>query len=123
MPKQVRRGREFWVQLVEEFEQGGSAEGHQEFAERQKVRCDSFRRWLYRLRAERNGRRWRSSRGARTRKTGGSVGWPLVEVQGVAVGDSRFEIELAGGRRLLVPASFDEEALRRLLAVLSEKVA
>jgi hypothetical protein len=123
MPKQVRHGREFWVQLVEEFERGGAAQGHEEFAERHKVRCDSFRRWLYRLRAERKGRQWRGSRGAGTRKTRASVGWPLVEVQGVAVGDGRFELELAGGRRLLVPTSFDEEALRRLLAVLSEKVA
>jgi hypothetical protein len=46
--------------------------------------------------------------------------WPLVEVQGVPIGDSRFEIELPGERRLRVPAGFDTEALGRLLKVLSE---
>ena len=108
--------------MVKEFEQDGAAEGHQEFADRQKVRCEAFRRWLYRLRAERKGRPWRSSRGGRTGKTPASAGWPLVEVQGLPVDDGRFEIELPGGCRLLVPASFDEETLRRLLAALSEKV-
>ena len=29
-----------------------------------------------------------------------------------------FELELSGGRRLRVPASFDEAVLRRLLAIL-----
>lgn len=122
MPKQTRRGRKFWVKLVKEFEQGGAAEGHQEFADRQKVQCDSFRRWLYRLRAEKRGRPWRSSgRGRRSKLAG--AGWPLVEVQGVPVSSSRFEVELSGGRRVLVPASFEVEALRRLLAVLAETVS
>jgi hypothetical protein len=48
------------------------------------------------------------------------MGWPLVEVQGLAVGSGRFEVELPGGRRLLVPAAFDAETLRRLLAILAE---
>lgn len=109
--------------MVEEFEQGEAAEGHQEFADRRKVGCESFRRWLYRLRAERKGRRWRGSGGGRTGKTAARASWPLVEVQGVSVGDGRFEVELPGGCRLLVPGSFDEESLRRLLAVVREKVA
>ena len=49
-----------------------------------------------------------------------SVPLPLVEVHGVQVADSRFEIELPGERRLRVPAAFDAEALGRLLKVLSE---
>jgi hypothetical protein len=47
----------------------------------------------------------------------------LVEVQGVPISDSRFEIELPGERRLRVPAAFDAEALGRLLKVLSEVVS
>ena len=109
--------------MVEEFEQGGADEGHQEFADRQKVGCESFRRWLYRLRAERKGRPWRGSGGGRTGKTVARASWPLVEVQGLPVEDRRLEVELPGGCRLLVPASFDEESLGRLVAVLTEKDA
>ncbi len=123
MPKRARHGRKFWVQLVEKFEQGGAAEGHQEFADRQKVGCESFRRWLYRLRAERKGRRWRGSRRGLPGKTPAGKSWPVVEVQGLPVEDGRFEVELPGGCRLLLPAAFDEESLRRLLAALTEEVA
>jgi hypothetical protein len=46
---------------------------------------------------------------------------PLVEVMSAPAGaDLRFEIELAGGRRLRVPATFDGDALRRLLAILED---
>jgi len=40
----------------------------------------------------------------------------FIEVQ--AVRDTGFEVELAGGRRVRVPSSFDAAALRRLLDVL-----
>jgi hypothetical protein len=36
--------------------------------------------------------------------------------------EPRLEVELANGRRVLVPASFDVEAFRRLLAVVAEPV-
>jgi hypothetical protein len=41
----------------------------------------------------------------------------LVELRG-GVSDDRFELELAGGRRLRIPARFDAAALERLLRVL-----
>ena len=116
MPKRIRLGRKFWAQLVEEFEEAGATEGHQEFTDRHKVRCDSFRRWLYRLRAEKQRRPLQGSRARRN----GKVAASLVEVQGVQVADSRFEIELPSGRRLRVPVSFDEDALRRLLGLFAE---
>ena len=119
MPKQICRGRDFWAPLVKEFEEGGAAERHKQFAARHNVRCSSFETWLYRLRAERGAR---PQRRANAKPSGPvkTTPWPLVEVQGVPIGDSRFEVELPGGRRLHVPAGFDAEALGRLLKVLSE---
>jgi hypothetical protein len=119
MPKQICRGRDFWTPLVEVFEEAGAAERHKQFAARHNVRCSSFETWLYRLRAEKETRAQRRAKA----KHGGTVKgtlWPLVEVEGLPIGDSRFEIELPGERRLRVPAGFDAEALRRLLKLLSE---
>jgi len=120
MPKVVRRGREFWAELVEEFEGGDAVERHQEFADRSGVRCDTFRRWLYLLRAEKRGQRWRSARASK-RAAPPAVSWPLVEVQPGPAADGHFEIDLPHGRRLRVPATFDAEAVRRLLAIFDEK--
>lgn len=50
---QQRRGREFWQGLIAEFEGEGEREEHAEFAARHGVLVDTFRTWLYRLRAER----------------------------------------------------------------------
>ena len=122
MPKQICRGRDFWAPLVKEFEGAGAAERHKQFAARHNVRCSSFETWLYRLRAEKETRPQRRA-DAKHSDTVKATPWPLVEVQGVPIGDSRFEIELPGERRLRVPAGFDAEALRRLLKLLSEAVS
>ncbi|MGB8298474.1 MAG: hypothetical protein WCG85_23865 [Polyangia bacterium] len=122
MPKQICRGRDFWAPLVKEFEEGGAAERHKQFAARHNVQCSSFETWLYRLRAEKEVRPQRRNN-AKHIDTVKATPWPLVEVQGVPIGDSRFEIELPGERRLRVPAAFDAEALGRLLKVLSEVVS
>jgi len=42
---------------------------------------------------------------------------PLIEFA-PSTAPMRFELELSGGRRLAIPAMFDPDALRRLLAVL-----
>ena len=78
-PKVVRRGREFWAKLVNQFERGGAAELHQAFADRHGVECDTFRRWLYLLRAERRGRRWRAL-GGRRRRPSPPMALSLIEV-------------------------------------------
>jgi hypothetical protein len=121
-PKVVRRGREFWAKLVDEFERGGAAELHQAFADRHGVECDTFRRWLYLLRAERRGRRWRTP-GGRRRRPSPPMALSLIQVASGPTADGRFEIELRQGRRVRVPASFDGEALRRLLAIFDETSA
>ncbi len=43
---------------------------------------------------------------------------PLVEVLRAGQMDRRFELELAGGKRIRIPSSFEADALRRLLGVL-----
>jgi len=73
------------------------------------------------LREERRGKVLRPPpRGGKQKADGG--GWPLVEVQGIPGLEPRLEVELANGRRVLVPATFDVEAFRRLLAVVAEPV-
>ena len=121
MAKRIRHGREFWTDLVEAYERGEEHEGHQDFADRHGVGCASFRRWLYRLREERRGKVLHAPpRGGKQKADGGA--WPLVEVQGIPGLEPRLEVELANGRRVLVPASFDVEGFRRLLAVVAEPV-
>ena len=114
----MRHGRKFWTKLVERFETEGGRERHQRFADRHGVQCDTFRRWLYLLRSERHGRRWCSSKAALPAAT---TALPLVEVQPVRVADARFEIELRDGVRVHVPATFEAETLRRLLALFTNK--
>ena len=113
-----RRGRKFWTKLIADFETAGGCERHQEFADRHGVECDTFRRWLYLLRAERRGRRWPL---AKTAAPAPAIALPLVEVQPVHAPDGRIEIELPDGVRIHVPRVFEAEALRRLLAILTDK--
>jgi hypothetical protein len=64
--------------------------------------------------------RWRRElrRGAGAEWAGPALA-KLVEVRPAALAsDGRFEVRLAGGRSVGVPASFDEAALERLLRVL-----
>src|SRR3954463_14823319 len=105
MAKRRRRGREFWARLINEFEAGGGKEEHRTFADRHGVRCESFRGWLYRLRAETRGRRRPSGRAVAV-----TAPWPLVEIQGPkpGSGEGGFELELVGGVRVHVPRWFDE---------------
>jgi len=102
MPKQICRGRDFWAPLVKEFEEAGAAERHKQFAARHNVQCSSFETWLYRLRAEKEARRSVEPAQAQRHGEGGALA--VGRVQGVPIGDSRFEIELPGERRLRVPA-------------------
>jgi len=121
MARRNRHGRDFWTALVDAYERSEEPEEHQDFADRHGVGCASFRRWLYRLREERGGEvLCPPLRGGKHKADGG--GWPLVEVQGIPGLEARLEVELANGRRVLVPASFDAEAFRRLLAVVAEPV-
>ena len=110
----IRRGRSFWAEVVAAYEGDGGNEQHSAFASRRGIHCDSFRRWLYKLRAEKAGRPWPRAQSKETPLR-------LVELQSAEIADRRFEIDLRGGTRLRVPETFDAEALRRLLGVLDAK--
>ena len=47
-----RRGREFWRELIRDYEAGEDRESHSAFARRRRVTLATFRLWLYRLRHE-----------------------------------------------------------------------
>lgn len=78
-----------------------------EFAASDGVSVHTLRHWAWKLGRERETR-------ALSRVP------PMIEVRARPVADDRFEIEV-GGRRVRVPATFDSEALRRLLAVVAEE--
>ncbi len=120
MEKHIRRGRDFWAKVVAEFEGGGAVERHKAFADRHGVRCDSFQRWLYRLRHEGLSAGHKPRRVDKRARTARALPWPLVEVQSGRVTDGGFEIESPGGWRVRVPPSFEAEGLRRLLAIFDE---
>ena len=86
----------------------------QEFAVASGVNAGTLRHWKYQL------RRPAPSPTAERQRSASKLRWPLVEVISAPVTDGRFELELARGRRVRVPASFDAEALRRLLVLLEE---
>jgi transposase-like protein len=71
------------------------------------------------------GTLWRWRRGLSRETVAESAGHALaelVEVRPAALAsDNRFEVRLAAGVRIGVPASFDEAALERLLRVLEAR--
>lgn len=116
-----RHGRKYWTRLVDQFEK--SSESQADFAKRVGVNVLTFRTWLYRVRGERRvvtkaGLRKRrpakkKSAKKRTSKT------PTLQFVELATAPhiTEFEIVLTSGRVVRVPSSFEEGALRRLLAV------
>jgi transposase-like protein len=103
MSKRRRRGRDEQRRLIQEWEESG--ESAAAFAARIGVASNTVYRW-------------------RAASTSTSLPLPestlarIVEVRAAAMPtDTRFEIEF-GGRRVRVPASFDETSLRRLLRAL-----
>jgi len=119
-----RVGREEWRTRVERWRDSGLTAA--EFAGELGINSRTLVYWKWALgrgeqqHAQRRERGAKGSRsGAVTKSAAAStpVNASLVEIQ-TSLGDARFELELARGRRLRVPASFDAEVLRRLLDVL-----
>ncbi len=101
--KQGGRAERRWRALIQEQERSGFGVG--EFARRRGVSSATLYWWRSHLS--------RRGRGGPTPKL------VAVEVVGARDGDASsgaFEVELAGGRRLRVPARFDADALSRLIA-------
>jgi len=119
--------REEWAKRVERWRDSGLSCA--EFAAELGVNARTLTYWKWMLGKEARGekRSWPSRPARRPRAPRATASEPsrsaapvvrgLVEVQ-AAPRDGRFELELGGGRRLRVPASFDATELRRLLDAL-----
>jgi transposase-like protein len=94
--------REAWREHVERWGLSGLTAA--QYAERWGINASSLKVW-----------RWKLGRGG-PKAPPKSVVATLVEMR--APDNHRVELELQGGRRLRIPATFDSAALRRLLEVL-----
>ena len=90
------RPRAEWEALVREWRAGGLTQ--REFARRRGIAPTTVSWWSCRV--------------------GGREGAALVPVDVIGGGGADFRVDLPGGRTVHVPAGFDGDALRRLLAVL-----
>lgn len=115
--------REQWRKRVQRWQDSGLTA--EEFAQETGLNVGTLRHWKYTLDKEVRGahRAEPAERpGAEQPPRRPQPTLPLVEVQTTAgPADGRFKVELARGRRLRVPASFEAQALRRLLLVLEER--
>jgi hypothetical protein len=111
----MRNSRDEWRKRMERWRDSGL--NAEQFAAKAGINAWTLKAWKYRLSKE--------GRPSDERKN-----WPrfveaipaLVETQGGTVQQDRgFELELGAERRLRIPASFEAEALQRLLAVLERK--
>lgn len=104
----MRASRDEWAKRVERWRDSGvSAE---QFAAELGINAGTLKYWKYKL-----------GEPVPMKKAGnGKLSLlPLVEVHSAPVAQhAGFDIEVRGGRRVHVPAGFDADALKRLLAVL-----
>jgi hypothetical protein len=113
-----RESREVWVRRVERWRESGLTAG--EFAAELGVKAATLAHWKYRLSAE-------ARKATRDGAAARAETLPFVEVKAVAPrsevaqsgGATTFEVVLASGAVLRVPAQFDAGALRRLLDVMA----
>lgn len=104
----MRASRDEWAKRVERW--GDSGLSAEQFAAELGINASTLKFWKYKLGLPAGEKQPRQAK----RKT-----LPLVELRTAAVvQDSSFNVELRGGRRVQVPAGFDADALKRLLAAL-----
>jgi hypothetical protein len=108
-----RDGREAWAARLERCRRSGLTT--KEFARREGVSARTLTWWRWKLGEK--AKRGTTIRGS-ARKPKGPVGFVEVVRATAMVATDAFEVEVAGGYRVRVPAQFDAEALERLLGVL-----
>jgi hypothetical protein len=114
MEARGRTSRAEWQKRIERWlDSGLTAE---QFASELGVNVGTLRHWKYAL-SKREGGRSTRARHARPRPAADFV---EVSAPAVAPHGAAFELEVSG-RRLHIPAAFDESALARLLAVLERR--
>jgi len=122
--ERVRGNREEWAKRVERWRDSGLTTA--EFAAELGINPRTLTYWKWLL-----GKEARGEKRAWPKRNGGPAGPSkpthiapptpgLIEIE-VAPSDMRFELELRGGQRLRVPASFDPAGLGRLLDVLEAR--
>jgi len=111
----MRTRREEWARHVHRWRRSGLTA--REFASSVGINPSTLTYWAWRLGRDAGGRTPRKRSVPSKPKTPTS----FVEILGEAIPDGRFELELAGGRRLRIPARFDRSALEQLLAVLEDR--
>jgi hypothetical protein len=108
-----RTNREEWRTRVERWKDSGLTA--QQFAGEMGINAGTLQFWKYKL----GKPEAKKPRRRQPRATAALVS-SLIEVHPAtsAIVETRFEIDLANGRRLRVPSVFDPSALKSLLAVL-----
>lgn len=104
-----RTSREEWRQRIDRWK--GSGLTAKEFAAEMGINAGTLQFWKYKLGRDVGWRR----RGSR--EMSGAILSSVVELHAPAA-ETRFEIELGNGRRVRVPAAFDDERLKVLLGLL-----
>ena len=107
----ARAQKNVWAERVRQWDASGLSAS--EFASQLGVNANTLSGWRWKLRTEQ--RQCTESPPCAVAKARST---PWVEVTGIPLVDTRYEVELAGGRTLLVPTSFNAASLRRLLDVL-----
>jgi len=103
MRKRKKRSRAEWTKLVEEWQAGDLSQ--KAFARRRGIATTTLSWWACRLRRE-----------ARDR----AALVPVDVIDDAPASSGEFRVEVAGGRTVVVPASFDAGALRRLVSALED---
>lgn len=111
----MRASRDEWAKRIERWKDSGLTA--EQFAAEVGINANTLKFWRYKVGKARGQAAVAPSR-AHARE---APALPLVEVTPSGVAESRFEVELAGGRRLSIPAGFDASALERLLVVLEQR--
>ena len=107
-----RANRDEWRTRVERWCDSGLSA--RQFAAETGINAGTLQYWKYKLRKLNDA----VPRGQR-RSAPRPIVSSLIEVRPLSVGgDSRFEIELNNGRRLRLPAVFEPDAVKALVAVL-----
>ena len=92
-----RRGREFWITAIAEFER--SKLTHEAFAQRRGFSVETLRSWIYRLRRERQD--------SMSLVPVRVIASPPPTVQRTSESAAEIEVELASGVRLRFSTSID----------------
>jgi hypothetical protein len=106
----MRTSRDEWRKRVERWKDSGLTA--EQCASELGITAKTLQFWKYKLAKP-------EPSSPHPRKRPRAEALPLIEVRPATAGSGAFELELSGGKRLRIPATFEVEALERLLAVLA----